>query len=220
MKKHSEIMNLSHYITEFEQALLDVDQTKAESIFKEATSNHDPFRIAEALVVPCLERLGERWSDGYLALAQVYMAGKISENLLENVLPKENPTKKNHGKIAIAVLEDHHLLGKRIIKSVILAHGYSLIDYGHGLSIEHLAHKLITDEIDVALISTLMYHSAIHIKKLIQIVRSSGLKTRFVVGGAPFNFNDTLWKEVGADAMGKNSADALAILDVYRGELL
>jgi hypothetical protein len=38
-----------------------------------------------------------------------------------------------------------------------------------------------------------------------------------VVGGAPFRFDDQLWREVGADAMGLSASDALKILDAMGG---
>jgi len=33
-----------------------------------------------------------------------------------------------------------------------------------------------------------------------------------IVGGAPFRFDANLWKEVGADAMGKNASEAINII--------
>ena len=42
---------------------------------------------------------------------------------------------------------------------------------------------------------------------------------KVVVGGAPFLFDDQLWQEVGADAMGKSAADAVAIVTRLMGEM-
>jgi methanogenic corrinoid protein MtbC1 len=38
-----------------------------------------------------------------------------------------------------------------------------------------------------------------------------------VVGGAPFRFDEALWRKVGADAMGRNGTDALRILEALEG---
>jgi len=39
------------------------------------------------------------------------------------------------------------------------------------------------------------------------------------VGGAPFIFDPNLWQEVGADAMGRNAADAIKLLQKYEEEM-
>jgi methanogenic corrinoid protein MtbC1 len=39
------------------------------------------------------------------------------------------------------------------------------------------------------------------------------------VGGAPFLFDDQLWQEVGADAMGKSASDAVAIVERLMGDM-
>jgi len=35
---------------------------------------------------------------------------------------------------------------------------------------------------------------------------------KVIVGGAPFRFDSSLWKEVGADAFGYNASDAFDII--------
>ena len=37
------------------------------------------------------------------------------------------------------------------------------------------------------------------------------------VGGAPFRLDTGLWQEVGADATGRNSAEAIALVDRFTG---
>jgi methanogenic corrinoid protein MtbC1 len=39
------------------------------------------------------------------------------------------------------------------------------------------------------------------------------------VGGAPFLFDDQLWQEVGADAMGSSAVEAVAIVERLMGEM-
>jgi methanogenic corrinoid protein MtbC1 len=39
------------------------------------------------------------------------------------------------------------------------------------------------------------------------------------VGGAPFLFDNQLWQEVGADAMGNSAAEAVTIVERLMGEM-
>ena len=110
--------------------------------------------------------------------------------------------------MAIAVLEDYHLLGKQMVHSALQASGYDLLDYGR-MDLEELVTKVRDDGIEILLVSTLMLRSALRIETLSERLREEGLQLTLVVGGAPFRFDQELWKKVGADAMALNTAGAL-----------
>ncbi len=44
-------------------------------------------------------------------------------------------------------------------------------------------------------------------------------EVKVIVGGAPFRFDESLWKEVGADATGNDPAEALKIVTKLAGEI-
>ncbi len=199
-------------LADMEQALLSVDRVKAGRIVKESCSASSPFTCLETLVVPALEEIGRRWENGDVALSQVYMSGRICEEIVDAMLPPGDPRRVDQPKMAIAVLEDHHGLGKRIVISVLRAGGYEVTDYGLGISADDLAKKAISDNVRILLISSLMLPAALHAKDAIAQIRKVRPDTRVIVGGAPFNFDTNLWKEVGADAMGKTASDTLALV--------
>ncbi|MBF0192844.1 MAG: cobalamin-dependent protein [Magnetococcales bacterium] len=118
---------------------------------------------------------------------------------------------------AIAVLNDYHLLGKRIVHAMLRASGIPIHDYGR-MTVDELVARVIADRVEILLISTLMLPSALQVKTLRTALTDHNLKVRIAVGGAPFLFDDTLWQEVGADAMGRNAADAIRITRQWMGE--
>ena len=118
---------------------------------------------------------------------------------------------------AIAVLDDHHLLGKQIVYSVLRASGFELFDYG-SLGREELVERVLADRLEVLLISVLMLPSALGVAAVVAQLRARGSAVRIAVGGAPFLFDAGLWREVGADAMGRNAADAVKLLEGWMGE--
>ncbi|HOO85164.1 MAG TPA: cobalamin-dependent protein, partial [Prolixibacteraceae bacterium] len=161
--------------------------------------------------------IGEDWENGKLALSQVYMSGVICEELIDKVMPPQSPVRKSQPKMAIGVFEDYHMLGKRIIYSSLRASGFELTDLGGGLSIDKLVEFVQRDNIKILLLSVLMLPSALHVKDLKQKLNGSDVK--IVVGGAPFRFDDQLWKEVGVDACGATVADAVNIVNKMMEEL-
>jgi trimethylamine corrinoid protein len=192
----------------FEQALLAVDRAAAQRLFEQAASGPDPLRVAVRLVSGSLERIGAGWERGTVALSQVYMGGRICEDLVERLLPPSDPQRTKQPRLGIAVFEDHHVLGSRIMSSTLRAAGYELTDYGHGIGARELAQRAIADGIEVLLVSTLMLASALRIRELSALLRGAGSRLKLVVGGAPFLFDEQLWREVGADAVGRCATDA------------
>ena len=165
----------------------------------------------EYLVVPGLTRIGKGWEEGTYSLSQIYMSGRICEELVDLILPPNHETRINQPKMAIVTLEDFHLLGKRIVYSTLRASGFEISDYGQ-MTVEKLEERIIRDQIQILLISVLMLPSALKIKNLRKRLEAENITVKIVVGGAPFQFDHQLWKEVKADAFGESASAAVEIV--------
>lgn len=196
---------------QFVDKLIRIDRLGAEKIFNSVREQKSMSRTVDQLILPALDIIGKGWEEGTIALAQVYMSSRICEELMAQVPPPAASEHSVHPPMAIAVLEDYHLLGKIIISSCLRAGGYVFQDYGR-VGPHELVRAISHDGIEVVLISTLMLRSALQIKEVRRLLDESGLSTRIVVGGAPFRFDSLLWREVGADAMGANATEAVAAI--------
>jgi len=199
-------------INQFVTALISVNRIGIRDIIDEHYDGKNPFQFIEKYVVPAAEIIGEGWTKGVVALSQVYLSARIIEELVDEILPPGSPDRIGQPRMAIAVLEDYHLLGKRIVYSMLRASGYAIRDYGR-MTVSETLERVKADGIEILFISTLMLRSALRIKDLRREMNRSGLKTRMIVGGAPFRFDEQLWREVGADATAKDAAGALTVLN-------
>jgi methanogenic corrinoid protein MtbC1 len=111
----------------------------------------------------------------------------------------------------VAVLLDHHQLGKRIVAASLKAAGFQVVDFGQGLEPEELAALALQGGVSLLMVSVLMLPSALHVKELRRALGEGPDRPRLVVGGAPFRFDPELWRAVGADAVGQTGADAVGI---------
>jgi methanogenic corrinoid protein MtbC1 len=205
-------------IKPFRQSLEMLDQIGAENIFNQALSSFTPIEAVETLVVPALIEIGEAWQNGEVALSQVYMCGRFCEKLVETVLPPSDPDRKLQPRSAIVVLSDYHMLGKRIVYSLMRASGYELFDYGR-MDAAELVARVLADNIRVLMISVLILPSALKVAEVCRALQEAGASVKVMVGGAPFLFDDSLWRDVGADAMGHNAADAVSIIKHWMEEM-
>ena len=69
-------------ILNFTDALLSIDRVFVEDIIREQKKELSPIQIAENIISPSLEKIGSDWESGKLSLSQVYMSGKICEELV------------------------------------------------------------------------------------------------------------------------------------------
>ena len=203
--------DLQTVVEQFEQALLAVDQLEAQRLLTEAGATRPPMQLVDQIIAPALESIGEKWERGAAALSQVYMGGRICEALVAKLLPPGSPERLSRPKLAIAVLEDFHFLGKNLVISALRASGFDPLDFGH-VDVETLVQRVRTEGIEVLMISTLMLPSALRVKEVRAQLNATGLRVKLVVGGAPFRFDPQLWREVGADACGQNALEAIEIV--------
>jgi methanogenic corrinoid protein MtbC1 len=196
---------------DFADALLALDRVWASRLLREEGDARSPFAAVETLIVPAFDAIGNGWERGDIALSQVYMSARICEELVSAVPELSLPFRPDRPRIAVAALEDYHLLGKRLVLSMLRASGFAPADYGV-LDAPALAARAHADNIDALLVSVLMLRSALHVRDLKTQLVALGSKTRVYVGGAPFRFDPNLWREVGADGWGRTASDAVNLV--------
>lgn len=207
--------DISESIDLVTSALLSVNKVGFSQIFENSGMTVTAF--TEHILVPVLDRIGDRWLKGELSLAQVYMSGRLCEKLLEQFSADDSRDIQYLG-IGVAVLEDFHVLGKRILCSVLSASGYGFTDYGP-ISLDDLVEKAVRDNIRILLVSTLMLASALRVKLLKERLTACGQDITIIVGGAPFRFDPNLWREVGADATSASASGVVPILKKIAAEV-
>jgi len=175
------------------------------------------IRFAEDVLVPVMDRFGEQWNRGDLSLSQIYMSGCLCEALLSEFATAEDRCSGGQMPMAVAVLEDFHVLGKRIVSSVLRAGGYAFTDYGP-ITVDDLVAKVSADGIKILLVSTLMLSSALRVSTLRQRLNELPWQIRLIVGGAPFRFDPELWRQVGADATSPTASGVLGVIRQFNEE--
>lgn len=202
------------FIKKFKNTLMQYDKAGAFEVFEQYALERGGMGFIDDMIVPTLIAIGEEWERGEAALSQVYMGSKLCEDIVERLLPRqtqESNLQKPYP-IGIVTLEDYHNFGKKIVSSILKAAGFRLVDFGYGLSAENVIERVLKEDTKILLISVLMYPSALKVGIITDKLHQLTPPVKVLVGGAPFLMDQQLWKRIGADAMGKNAAEALPIL--------
>ncbi len=201
-------------VTGLVSALIGMDRVTIREILDEAIEDTTPGEVIDYLVVPALEEIGQNWEEGNLALSQVYMAGTLIEEAIDLLIPDPAGLPGRDTRIATVVLDDYHMLGERIVSSVLKSAGYTPVRYGHQ-DVAGLLPLLARDGIQILLISVLMFPSALKVREVTSFLAGTG--TRVIVGGAPFRIDPGLGAEVGADRVCVTASDVIPAIHDLEG---
>ncbi|MFA5312152.1 MAG: B12-binding domain-containing protein [Methanomassiliicoccales archaeon] len=189
---------VAKYKDELKKALMQIDANAAKDIVYNRMADLPPYERVQKVISPVLEEIGTSWENGDAALANLYFSSKICEEIVLNLFNGNMNGPEGPPKVAIATLEDYHLLGSKVVRMSIQSTGQKIIEYGR-MDVPGLADRVCDDRIDYLLISTLMLRSALKVKDLRESLDSRGCKVKIIVGGAPFRFDWGLWRRVNAD---------------------
>ncbi len=209
---------LDQTVEKLVRALLSLNRIETQNILSQAIDAYAQARTIDEIVAPALEQIGEGWEKGNLALSQVYMSGRLCKQIVKITTDSQSPPLHAQPKIAIAVLDDYHSFGKKLVMTSLQSAGFDLTDFGAGVHAEDLAEQVANADIEILLISVLMLRAALQIKELRIRLSELGSNPQIIVGGAPFRFDPLLWREVGATAMGRTASDAIKIVTRLCGE--
>lgn len=203
-------MNL--YYDDFLGALRSADRVRANrTIGRALDKGYAPEQVLDQVVATALNALGQGWEDGSVSLTQVYMGGRIAEEVINGVLPQFAQPAVPLGKVVIGTLGDHHGLGQRIVAAFLVVAGMQVISLGLGVAPADFVQRAKEEAADLIAISVLMYPSALQVRRVRELLDQERLPIPLLVGGAPFSLDRTLWQRVGASAMGSNPAEGVAV---------
>lgn len=207
---------LSTLRSEYTDAILDTDRDRALQVIRSAQeAGTTPEEVLGGIVIPAIDALQNAdGQDGSISLAQHFMVAQISTAVVDQLLPLFNSPPKAVGRVVIGSAHgDFHGLGKRIVAGCLRARMYEVVDLGLNVPATVFVDAAVSHGCEVIAISSMMVHTAsgqMGCRRVRQILRERGLEKeiKVMVGGAPFRYDDGLYREVGADAWAESGPAA------------
>lgn len=216
---------LEQIITAYNEAIFDTDRERALSIVSRAAEQGvSPEDIVFKLVVPAIEQMLASVSINMDAnLAQHFLTSQIAAEIIDQMIPRFKTAPEIAGTMVIGTSPgDFHGLGKRIVIGCLKARMIETVDLGLNVPPERFVDAALEHGAQVIGISSMMVHTARGengCRAVRRILQERGLEERLkiIVGGAPYRFDEQLYRTVGADAWAENAVAAgLVITDLIR----
>jgi methanogenic corrinoid protein MtbC1 len=216
---------LARIIKAYNEAVFETDKEAAFDVVKAALAEGlSAEDIVFKIVIPAVEEMMSNITrDPDANLAQHFMTAQIAAEVTEKMLEKFAHPPEIIGRVVIGTAAgDLHSLGKRIVMGCLKALMVDVIDLGVNVPAEKFVEAALANDAQVIAISAMMVHTATGengARRVRQILQERGLEKRFriAVGGAPYRFDNELYKTVGADGWAPDGVNAgRAIIDLIR----
>lgn len=165
-------------------------------------------------LMPGIEIVGEKFGADELFIPEVMMCAQALQAGIDTINPflsKEESTYK--AKVVIGtVANDVHDLGKNLVKMMLTANGFEVIDLGVDVSPGDFAGALDKHRPQVLGLSALLTTTMPEMAKTIEYLKQKGLRDgiQIMVGGAPVT--EDFAREIGADIYADNAIEAANML--------
>lgn len=158
--------------------------------------------------------VGDKYAAHQVYLPQVLMSAHTMYAGLDVLLPAiPKASMDNMANAAVCVVEgDVHDIGKNIVKTMLTAGGFNVVDLGKDVPTETIVDSVEKDKLSVLCMSTLMTTTMEGMKSVVDGLVENGNrgKVTVTIGGPPTS--PMFAKEIGADHRDNNAQDAVAYL--------
>lgn len=212
-------------IKAYNEAVFDTDREAAFRVVDEALARGaTPEDIVFRVVIPAVETMmAEITRDPDTNLAQHFMTAQIASEVTDKMLERFRHPPERIGRVVIGTAAgDLHSLGKRIVSGCLKAMMVEVIDVGVNVPPETFVDTAVERDAHVIAVSAMMVHTATgengcrRVRTLLQQRNLEG-RLRIVVGGAPYRFDQELYRTVGADGWAPDGVTAAnVIIDLIR----
>lgn len=199
-------------LEKLKRAVIEGDESLAlEYATKTIEEGYKPLDVVKCAIQPAMEFVGNQFQEGEAFLPELIMAGDAATSALSVLMEvlKASGEMINKGTIVLGVMfGDNHDIGKNVVKAVLSAHGFKVIDIGVNKHPKSFIETAIKEKADIIAASTLMTTSLPYQRELIALLNVMKIREDYfvILGGGPVT--PTWTKNIGADGYGRDAKDA------------
>ena len=194
-------------------AISEMDEETAMDIISEVVESQGDAGKAVAACQDGMEIVGRQFEDGEYFVGDLIFAGELMGRAMEMLRPLlAADSAEELGKIILCtVAGDSHDIGKNIVKAMMGAGGFEVIDLGVDVSPEDIVAAAIEHKAGIVGLSGILTLAVDSMKATVEEFKKAGIRedVHIILGGNPVT--DQVCKTAGADAWTTNPQEGVAI---------
>ena len=174
-----------------------------EDTVKEILESVDSVDAANAAMEACqkgMDTVGKLFEEGEYFVGDLIYAGELMTDAVEALKPYLAGTETSGTKtkmILCTVKDDLHDIGKNIVRSMLEANGFDVIDLGIDCPAEKVVETAKAENIKIVALSGVLTLALDSMKATVEAIKAAGLDCKVIIGGAPVSAEAC--KNIGAD---------------------
>lgn len=192
------------------QAILNGDNNNIVNLSKMALNIHTPQEIIDLVLIPAIQEVGDYYDRGVYFLPQLLKSAETMQasfDFLKEKMLKKGEVKSKARLLLATVKGDIHDIGKNIVKTIFMNHGYEIIDLGANVDTNDIVETAIKKKVDFVGLSSLMTTTLEEMKRVIQVLKEKNYQGKIIIGGAVTS--QEYADEIGADIYAKDALDGV-----------
>jgi corrinoid protein of di/trimethylamine methyltransferase len=167
-----------------------------------------------------MEILSKKYDEGEAYVPDILTSAEAMNDAIAILKPHMKVAKATtKGKIVLGVTEgDIHDIGKNIVKILLDAAGYEIIDLGASVPTKKFVETVREQKPDIVGVSALMTFTMMGMPEIIESLKECQLRdtVKVIVGGGPIS--SMFAEKIGADGYGANGPEAVKLVARILGE--
>jgi corrinoid protein of di/trimethylamine methyltransferase len=197
------------------------DKDRAVSFANDALkAGIDPYRAIMGGCSKGMEVLSDLYDKGEAFVPEILVSADAMNAAIAILKPHIRVEGiKATGKIVLGVCEgDVHDIGKNIVKIMLDAAGFRVVDLGYSVSAKQFVEAVRKESPDIVGVSALMTMTMMGMQEIVEALRDSGLRdsVKVIVGGGPLS--PEFAERIGADGFGDNGPEAVKLVEKLMAE--
>ena len=174
-----------------------------EDTVKEILESVDSVDAANAAMEACqkgMDTVGKLFEEGEYFVGDLIYAGELMTDAVEVLKPYLAAGEAAGSKtrmILCTVKDDLHDIGKNIVRSMLEANGFDVLDLGIDCPAEKVVETAKAEGIKIVALSGVLTLALDSMKATVDAIKAAGLDCKVIIGGAPVSAEAC--KNIGAD---------------------
>lgn len=216
-------MSKADILSNLKQAMVELDETNIHKLLNDGIkAGLAPMELIMDGLSPALTVIGEGFETGERFMADMVIAGEIMNDAMKVLVPVIAEGGKSTGDTMVigTVQGDEHNIGKRIVSSLFIGQGYTVVDIGENQAASEFVNAAKETKAIIVGASAILGPLKPYCKVISQALVDAGIRDRviYIVGG--WGMSQEWCDNVEADAWAYNAVEAINKVKLIRaGEL-
>lgn len=213
-KKEEEVLS-KDVIERVKMAVMKGDIENIENYVREAIKDgHPPMEVNNFGIVSALKELGTLFEKGDIFLPQLMRSAETAKVAFEVLKEYFEKKAEKKARVLFATVEgDIHDIGKNIVKTLLEADGFEVIDLGKNVKTEKILNAVESTSPDFVALSCLMTTTLPFMRKSVRAIKEKFASIPVAVGGAILT--KKLAEEMEADIYGEDAVSTVRIFNEF-----